>query len=124
MVDEATVDCYNDSEQATGLFTTIDEHLALPFQTLILGVPCRGDQSGHNRSRRDHRDMHSRRRETANSDSRSTATVSVSHCRPVRSGSRPTATGCAEERSGVGGLHGSARPARLAAGPARISASA
>jgi hypothetical protein len=39
MVDEATVDCYNDSEQATGLFTMIDEHLALPFQTLILGVP-------------------------------------------------------------------------------------
>ncbi len=39
MVDEATVDCNNDSEQATGLFTMIEEHLALPFETLILGVP-------------------------------------------------------------------------------------
>lgn len=39
MVDEATVDCNNESEQATGLFTMIEEHLALPFETLILGVP-------------------------------------------------------------------------------------
>jgi hypothetical protein len=39
MVDEATVDCNNESEQATGLFTMIEEHLALPFETLILGAP-------------------------------------------------------------------------------------
>jgi hypothetical protein len=38
MVEEATVDCYNESEQATGLFTMIEEHLALPFETLVLGV--------------------------------------------------------------------------------------
>ena len=38
MIEEATVDCYNDSEQATGLFTMLEENLALPFTTVILGV--------------------------------------------------------------------------------------
>lgn len=40
MVEEATVDCYNPSEQATGWFTLLDEHLKVPFQTQILGVPA------------------------------------------------------------------------------------
>jgi hypothetical protein len=39
MVEEATVDCYNPSEQATGWFTMLDEHLKVPFETLLLGVP-------------------------------------------------------------------------------------
>lgn len=39
LIEQATVDCYNDSEQVTGLFTMIDEYLALPFQTTVLGVP-------------------------------------------------------------------------------------
>jgi hypothetical protein len=39
LVAEATVDCYNDGEQLTGLFTMIDEHLALPFETVMLGAP-------------------------------------------------------------------------------------
>jgi hypothetical protein len=38
LVEEATVDCYHDDEQRTGLFTMIDEHLALPFETAVLGV--------------------------------------------------------------------------------------
>lgn len=38
MIEEATVDCYNESEQVTGLFTMIDENLHLPFETLVLGV--------------------------------------------------------------------------------------
>lgn len=38
LVDEATVDAYNDDEQAVGLFTMIEEHLVLPFETAILGV--------------------------------------------------------------------------------------
>ena len=38
MIEEATVDCYNDSEQATGLFTLLEENLAVPFETAILGV--------------------------------------------------------------------------------------
>lgn len=38
MIEEATVDCYNESEQVTGLFTMIDENLQLPFEVSILGV--------------------------------------------------------------------------------------
>jgi hypothetical protein len=38
LIEEATVDCYNEEEQASGLFTMIDENLALPFATQILGV--------------------------------------------------------------------------------------
>ncbi|WP_345680212.1 calcium-binding protein, partial [Yinghuangia aomiensis] len=39
MVAEATVDCYNEDEQLTGLFTMLEEHLAVPFTTEVLGVP-------------------------------------------------------------------------------------
>lgn len=38
MAEEATVDCYNPSEQATGWFTVIDENLKLPFETQLLGI--------------------------------------------------------------------------------------
>jgi hypothetical protein len=38
LVAEATVDCYNDSECVTGFYTMLDEHLAGPFQTKVLGV--------------------------------------------------------------------------------------
>jgi hypothetical protein len=38
MVEEATVDCYNESEQVTGIYTMIEDNLALPFETTILGV--------------------------------------------------------------------------------------
>ena len=38
LVEEATVDCYNDDEQLTGLFTTMEDNLALPFTTQVLGV--------------------------------------------------------------------------------------
>jgi uncharacterized protein (UPF0262 family) len=37
MVEEATVDCYNESEQVTGFFTMIEENLQLPFETTLLG---------------------------------------------------------------------------------------
>jgi hypothetical protein len=39
LVADATVDCYNEDEQRTGLLTMIQEHLALPFNTQVLGVP-------------------------------------------------------------------------------------
>jgi len=39
MIEEATVDCYTDSERITGWFTVIEEHLAVPFETTVLGVP-------------------------------------------------------------------------------------
>lgn len=38
MIEEATVDCYNEEEQASGFFTMIEENLALPFATRVLGV--------------------------------------------------------------------------------------
>jgi len=38
LVAEATVDAYGDDEQLTGLFTMIEEHLAVPFRTEVLGV--------------------------------------------------------------------------------------
>lgn len=37
LIDEATVDAYDESEQATGFFYMIEENLALPFTTNILG---------------------------------------------------------------------------------------
>ncbi len=39
LVEEAIVDAYNESEQRCGLFTMIEDHLALPFETEVLGVP-------------------------------------------------------------------------------------
>ncbi|MEW2620226.1 hypothetical protein [Streptomyces sp. NPDC048106] len=38
MIEEATVDAYGDDEQRTGLFTMLEEHLAVPFTTMVLGV--------------------------------------------------------------------------------------
>ena len=32
------VDCYDDDEQLTGLFTMVESHLVLPFTTQLLGV--------------------------------------------------------------------------------------
>jgi hypothetical protein len=38
LIEETTVDCYNESEEVTGIFTMIEENLAVPFATTILGV--------------------------------------------------------------------------------------
>jgi hypothetical protein len=38
LIEEATVDCYDEEEQASGFFTIIEDNLALPFTTRILGV--------------------------------------------------------------------------------------
>lgn len=38
MIEEATVDAYGESEQATAWFTILEEHLDLPFETKVLGV--------------------------------------------------------------------------------------
>jgi len=38
MIEEATVDAYGDSEQTTSWYTMLEEHLALPFETTVLGV--------------------------------------------------------------------------------------
>jgi len=39
MVEAATVDAYGELEQTTGWFTMIEENLAVPFETVVLGVP-------------------------------------------------------------------------------------
>jgi hypothetical protein len=39
LVEGAIVDAYNESEERCGIFTMIEEHLALPFATEVLGVP-------------------------------------------------------------------------------------
>ena len=38
LITEATADCYNDSECVTGFYTVLDDNLAMPFQTVVLGV--------------------------------------------------------------------------------------
>ncbi|MEU0160073.1 hypothetical protein ABZ154_14845 [Streptomyces sp. NPDC006261] len=38
LIEEATVDAYGEDEQLTGLFTMLEEHLDVPFATVVLGV--------------------------------------------------------------------------------------
>jgi hypothetical protein len=38
LIAEATVDGYNESEQITGIFTMLEENLAVPFKTTLLGM--------------------------------------------------------------------------------------
>jgi hypothetical protein len=38
LIAEATVDCYTESEEVTGIFTMLEENLAVPFATTLLGM--------------------------------------------------------------------------------------
>jgi hypothetical protein len=38
LIEEAIVDCHDEEEQLNGFFTVMDDNLALPFMTPILGV--------------------------------------------------------------------------------------
>ena len=38
MIEDAIVDAYTESEQVVGFHATIDMHLGLPFETVVLGV--------------------------------------------------------------------------------------
>ena len=38
MIEDAVVDAHDESEQAVGFFTMIEDNLALPFDTVVLGV--------------------------------------------------------------------------------------
>ncbi len=38
MIEAATIDCYNESEEITGWLTMLEEHLAIPFETRVLGT--------------------------------------------------------------------------------------
>ena len=44
LIAEATVDCYNESEEVTGIFTMLEENLAVPFTTTLLGVEVAVEQ--------------------------------------------------------------------------------
>jgi hypothetical protein len=98
MIEEATVDAYGESEQVVGFYTMLDEHLAVPFETTLLGMPVtiRGvDVTGRDEI----------------------VAICRRQRRPVPSGSRRTAAGPAEPD----GLPGwpSAQPVALAAGQER-----
>ncbi|MEW6363479.1 MAG: calcium-binding protein [Acidobacteriota bacterium] len=38
LIQEAIVDAYDESEQTTGFYTMLEDHLAMPFGTEVLGV--------------------------------------------------------------------------------------
>jgi hypothetical protein len=38
LVEEAIIDAYNESEQASGFFTMMEDNLRLPFETEVLGI--------------------------------------------------------------------------------------
>ncbi len=38
LIEEAVVDCYDESEELSGILTMIQDNLALPFKTTLLGV--------------------------------------------------------------------------------------
>jgi hypothetical protein len=40
MIEEATVDCYDELEQASGFFTMIEDHLAVPLRPRSLVSRC------------------------------------------------------------------------------------
>jgi hypothetical protein len=39
LIEEAIIDAYTQAEQAVGFHATIEQHLALPFETVVLGAP-------------------------------------------------------------------------------------
>ena len=39
LIADATIDAYDESEQRMGFYTMIMDHLSVPFETTILGVP-------------------------------------------------------------------------------------
>ena len=39
LIEEAIVDAYTEAEQAVGFHATIEQYLALPFETVVLGAP-------------------------------------------------------------------------------------
>jgi hypothetical protein len=44
LIEEATVDAHDESEQVLGLYTMMEEHLDVPFQTSVLGVRVNVDR--------------------------------------------------------------------------------
>jgi len=97
MIEEATVDAYGESEQLGGFYTMIDNHLAVPFETTLLGLPATVGGV----------DLTERNESVAiGSRGRLRQAIPIldwySHLLRlrVRSGSRPAATGLAEADAG------------------------
>jgi hypothetical protein len=44
LIEEAVVDAYGEEEQVGGFLTMMEEHLALPFSAIILGVDVVGEK--------------------------------------------------------------------------------
>ena len=49
MIEEATVDCYNESEQLVGWLTMIEDNLKVPFETRFLGITVTVERIDMNR---------------------------------------------------------------------------
>jgi Calcium binding len=98
LIEEAIVDAYGESEQRVGFLTMLEEHLAVPFLTEILGVAVRVNRVDLN----DGEEIVAicRRAGIAN---RSQFSTYRPHCRrPMAgSGSRRTATGLAAAANSV-----------------------
>jgi len=92
MIAEATVDCYNDSECVTGFSAMIDEHLAMPFQTAVVGVDV--TVTGLDLTK----DIRSWRSALGVGGASASASwiCRCRHCRRAWSGSRHTVTGQSE----------------------------
>jgi hypothetical protein len=74
LIEQATtVDCYNESEQVTGLFTMLEEHLDLPFETTLLRMAVTATSIRSDRRRPDRRDLQTRWSASTDPDPRSTA---------------------------------------------------
>lgn len=50
LIEEATVDCYNESEEVTGIFTMLEENLTVPFITTMLGVEVKVERVDLNKA--------------------------------------------------------------------------
>ncbi len=93
MIEEAIVDAYNDEEQITGLFTMLEEHLALPFDTEMLGITVTVTKIDLTASN----EIVAICRRDAHKQTIPSLTCRSPHPGPtVRNGSTPTAAGAAE----------------------------
>ena len=54
MIAEATVDAYGPSEQVSGFYTMLAEHLDLPFSTHVLGIDVVVERTDGTRSEESH----------------------------------------------------------------------
>src|SRR2546430_4598505 len=71
LVEEAIIDAYGESEQRVRFLTMLEEHLACPFTTAILGIPVLCRTRGSQRRRGDRRGLPSGVGTTAHSDTQS-----------------------------------------------------